>query len=90
MITSLGIKTIVISKKNKKARYDITNVSMKDLSKIIKEFEKLPYKGYVQKRPKQEPTDNYFYLARQISKCMMSADALNLHVDPVRAGITGT
>ena len=45
LITSMGIKSIGRSKKNKKARYAITNISMKDLSKIIKEFEKLPYKG---------------------------------------------
>ena len=37
-IASLCIKTIGRSKKNKKARYAITNVSMKDISKIIKGF----------------------------------------------------
>ena len=47
LITSLGIKTIGRYNKNKKARYAITNVSIKDISKIIKEFENLPYKGYV-------------------------------------------
>ena len=57
-ITSLGINTIGRSNKNKKARYAISNVSMKDLSKIIKEFGKLPYEGYVRKRPKNEPTDS--------------------------------
>ena len=31
LITSLGINTNVRLKKNKKARYEITNVSMKDL-----------------------------------------------------------
>ena len=59
LITSLGLN-INVSSKVKKARYAITNVSMKDLSMIIKEFEKLPYKGYVWKRPKHEPTDSYF------------------------------
>ena len=58
LITYLGLKTNVRSKKNKEARYDITNVSIKDISKIIKDFEKLPYKGYVRKRLKHEPTDN--------------------------------
>ena len=61
---------------------------MKDISNIIKEFEKLPNKGYLQKRPKNEPTDTYCYLAIQLSKCMMRADALNLHVDPVRTEMT--
>ena len=35
-ITSLGLKTIGRSKKNKKSRHAITNVSLKDISKIIK------------------------------------------------------
>ena len=42
----------------KKARYDIGNVSKKNLSKIIKEFKKLPYKSYEKKMPKHEPTDS--------------------------------
>ena len=82
LFTSLSIKTNVRSKKDKKARYAITNSSMKDIQNIIKEFERLPYEGYVHKRPKYEPTDSYFYLARQISKCGMRADVFNLHVDP--------
>ena len=56
MITSLGIKTNVSSKKKKKGRYAITNVSMKYLSNIIKKVEMLPYKGYVRKTPKHELT----------------------------------
>ena len=47
LITSLGLKTIGRSKKYKKARYYITNVCLKYLSKMIKEFEKFPYEGYV-------------------------------------------
>ena len=62
--------------KIKKAWYAIENVSKKDHSKIIRDFAKLPYE---KKRPKHEPTDSYFYLSRQIVKCMIRADALNLH-----------
>ena len=61
LITSLGLNTIGRSKKKKKKRYASTNVSMKYLSKIIKDFEKFPYEGYVQKRPKHEPTDSYIF-----------------------------
>ena len=57
---------------------------MKDLSKIIMEFENLPYKDYVRKRPKHEPTNSYFYLARQLAKCMMRAYEFNLYIDAVR------
>ena len=34
---------------------------MKDIYRIIKEFEKLPYEGYVQKSYKNESTASYFY-----------------------------
>ena len=66
--------------KYKRARYAIGNVSKKDLSNIIKEFEKLPYESYEKKRPEHEPTDSSFYLAIQLVKFMIRADALNLHV----------
>ena len=62
---------------------------MKDISNIIKEYENLTYKGYVQKRPKYEPIDSYFYLERQLAKYMMRADTFNFHVKPVRVEITG-
>ena len=39
LVTALALKTKVRSKKYKKARYVIVNVSMKELSNIIKEFE---------------------------------------------------
>ena len=58
MITSLGIKDKERPNKYKEARYSIKNVSMKELSKIIREFEKLPYKSYERRRPKHEPTDS--------------------------------
>ena len=68
----------------------MTNFSMKDISKIINEFEKLLYKGYVCKRSKHEPTDSYFYLAIQIAKCVLRADAFNSQIDPIKKEMTGT
>ena len=41
LVTALALKTKVRSKKYKKTRYAIGNFRMKDLSNIIKEFEKL-------------------------------------------------
>ena len=41
LVTALALKTKARSKKYKKSRYAIVNVSMKDLSNKIKEFEKL-------------------------------------------------
>ena len=60
---------------------------MKDLSKNIKEFEKLPYEGYVWKRSKHEPTETYFNLERHLDKFIMR---LNLYVVPVRMKMTNT
>ena len=61
LITSLGLKDKSMPKKYKKARCAIKNVIKKDLSKIIKEFDKLTYKSYERRRPKHKPTDSYFY-----------------------------
>ena len=58
MITSLGFKSKVRQQKYKKARYAIVNVSKKDFSKIIKEFEKFDKLSYEKKSPKHEPTDS--------------------------------
>ena len=88
LITSLGFKAKVRPQKYKKARYSIGNVSKKYLFKIIKEFEKTPYENYEKKRPNHEPTDSYFYLARQLAKFMKRADTLNSHSYPVRMEIT--
>ena len=79
LITSLGVNTKVRSHKYKKTRYDIGNVSKKELSKIIREFEKFEKLHSENKSPKHEPTDSYFYLARHLAKCMMRSDTLNWH-----------
>ena len=77
MTTSLVFKAKVRPEKYKKARYAIVNVNKKDLSKIIREFEKFEKLPCKKKRPKHEPTDSYFYLARQLAKCMLRYDTLN-------------
>ena len=71
LITSMGLNNIKRSKRKKNPRCVITNVSLKDISKIIREFGKLCYEVYVQNRSKHEPTDSYFCLVRQVAKCMM-------------------
>ena len=90
LITSLGLKSKAGPHKYKKARYAIGNVSKKDLSKVIREFEKLTYESYEKKRPNHEPTDIYFYLSIQLATCTMRADYLNLHGYHVRTKITTT
>ena len=46
LIIFIGLKSKVMSQKYKNARYSIGNVSNKDFSNIIREFEKLPYESY--------------------------------------------
>ena len=46
LIASLCLKAKTRPNRYKKARCAIGNVSKKDLSKIIREFEKLPYESY--------------------------------------------
>ena len=77
LITSLGFKAKIRLQKCKKARYAIVNVSKKDFSNIIREFEKFEKLPYEKKRPTHEPTDSYSYLARHIVKCMKISDTLN-------------
>ena len=85
LVTALAFKTKLRSPKYKKARYAIGNVSDKDLSKIIKEFEKIGKLPYEKRIPKHEPTPGYFNLVRQIAKCMMISDKLNGHVHGIYA-----
>ena len=77
LIASLAFKAKVRPQKYKKARYAIGNISKKDVSKIIREFEKFEKLPYEKKKSKHEPTDSYFYLARQLVKCIMRSDTLN-------------
>ena len=90
MIKSLGLKAKLRPHEYKKARHAIGNFSKKDLSKIIRDLEKSPYGSYEKNIPKKEPTDSYFYPARQLVKCTMRADALNSHGYRVRTEMTST
>ena len=64
LVTAMAFKTKVRSPKHKKARYAIGNFSEKDLSKIIKEFEKIGKLPYEKRIPKHEPTPSYFHLVK--------------------------
>ena len=80
MVASLALKTKARSKKYKKARYAIGNVSMKDLSNKIKYFEKLVKVPHLKKTPKHEPTLSYFHLVECLRKFMMRSSENNHHV----------
>ena len=55
LVTALDLNTKARSTKYKKARYAIGNVSMKDLSNKIIEFEKFVKVPHLKKIPKHEP-----------------------------------
>ena len=52
---------------------------MKDLSKIIKEFEKIVKVPYVKSIPKHDPTSRYYHLVGCIAECMLRYDEYNQH-----------
>ena len=62
LVIALALKTKARSTKYKKARYAIRNVSMKDLSNKIKEFENFDKVPHLKNTPKHEPTLSYFHL----------------------------
>ena len=71
LVTALDFNTKVRSPNYKNERCAIGNVSGKELSEIIKEFEKIWKPPYEKKKPKHEPTPRYFHPVRQLAKCIM-------------------
>ena len=72
LIAPLGLKAIRRSKNVKKVKFVISEVSLKDISRIIEEFKNVPYEGCARKRSKHMLTDSYFYLTRQLANFMVS------------------
>ena len=71
LVTALYLKTKARSKNYKKAMHAIINVSMKDISNIIKQFENFVKVPYVKRISKHEPTSSYFHLVVCLGECMM-------------------
>ena len=80
LVTTLDPKTKARSTKYKKAMYAIRNVSMKDLSKKIKEFGNFVKVPHFKKTLKHEPTLSYFHLFECVRKCMMRSGEKHHHV----------
>ena len=53
---------------------------MKELSNIIKEFEKIVKVPYVKRIPKHDPTSSYYHLVGFIVECMLRCGEDNQHV----------
>ena len=67
--------------KYKKTRYAIGNVSMKDLSNKIKEFEIIVKVPYLKRIYEHEPTSSYFHLVVCLRECMMRCGENNHHMN---------
>ena len=80
LVTALALKTKSRSTKYKKARYDIGNVSMKDLVNKIIEFENFVKVPHFKKEPKHEPPLSYLHLVECLRKCMMRSGDHKQHV----------
>ena len=80
LVTALALKTKASPTKYKNSRYAIGNISMKDLSNKIKDFETLFKVPHLKKTPKHEPTLSYFHLFECLRKCMMRSGENNHHV----------
>ena len=74
MVTTLTLRTKERSMKYKMARYDIRNVSMKDLVNKIIKFEKFVKVPHFKKELKHEPTLSYLHLVECLQKCIMRSD----------------
>ena len=83
LVTALDLKTKAGSKIYKKARYAIGNVSMKDLSNKIKDFENFVKVPHLKWTPKHEPTLSYFHLVECLRKCMVISGENNHNVHNV-------
>ena len=80
MVTALGLKIKARSTKYKMARYDIGNISMKDLVNKIIKFENFVKVPHFKKGPKNEPTLSYLHLVECLRKCMMRPGDHKQHV----------
>ena len=80
LVTALTLRTKESSTKYKMARYDIRNVSMKDLVNKINEFEKLVKVPHFKREPKHEPTLSYLHLVECLWKCIMRYGDHKQHV----------
>ena len=80
LVTALALNSKARSTKCKKGMYAIGNVSMKDLSNKIKEFENFVKVPHLKRTPKHEPTLIYFHLVECLRKCMIISSENNHHV----------
>ena len=50
--------------------FSVTDINIHDFRNLLKHFNNSPYLGYKSKQVKNEPTESYFFLTKQIIKTM--------------------
>ena len=71
LTTSMDLRT-KIPNKEKKARFDITDITNQGFRNFLKNFNNSPYIGYKNKQVQNESTEAYFFLEKQNNKLMKS------------------
>ena len=69
MTTSLDLTTKSSNKKQNEG-FSITDITKKDLRKILKKFNNSPYLSLKNKPIHNEPTEDYFFMIKYITKLM--------------------
>ena len=85
--TSLTLRTRRRPNNKQKARTDTTDVSLHKFVDILKEFKFVPYPEYRRKQAKNQPTEDYYFLARQISDLLKSNHRVLLHNQRVKSEV---
>ena len=81
---NLGIK----SPNNKqKAITAITDITNQYFSDFLKEFKISPYLGYKKKQVHNEPTGDYFFLIKHITKLVIINNHIHLRAKIIKLGI---
>ena len=68
---SMSLSTKIPNKKQKES-FPITNINKQDFGSLIKKFYNSPYLGYKSIQVHNEPTEDYFFLIKYITKIIKS------------------
>ena len=65
-------------------RFDITDINNQDLSNFLRKSKNLPDIGYKKKQIRNEPTESYLFLIRNITKLIKIKKCVRLCIKEVK------
>ena len=89
LTTSLTLRTIIPNNKQK-SRIAITDITNKDIRKLLRAFNNSPYKGYKKKHVHDEPTKSYLLLNKKVYKVIKIKKYVWISTKGVKLDIDGT